>query len=83
MTHTELKQVILGYFRNLYECEYIGLLKIEDLNPGYKISLYPNKSEYPIVIAADYYDDEFLVYLYQELRAMKLHKTKYYSLTKI
>ena len=84
MTSTELKQVILGYFEELYKCKYTGSIKIENLEPeGYKISLYLNHSENPLVIAADLPDDQFLVFLWEELRSRKLHKTSYFSCTKL
>lgn len=84
MTHTELKQVILDYIRELYKCEYTGSIKIEHLEPeGYKVSLYLNKSEYPVVIAAELPDDQFLVFLWEELRSRKLHRNTYYHITKL
>ena len=84
MTHTELKQVILGYIRELYQCEYTGQLKITDLDPeGYKISLYLDGTEFPLVIAGQMPDDQFLVFLWKELRTRKLHQTKYYHIVKL
>ena len=84
MTHTELKQVILDYIRDLYKREYVGGLKIEDLDPvGYKVSFNLNRSENPLVIIADLPDSEFLPFIREEIRKMKMHKTKYYSCYKL
>ena len=61
MTHTELKQVILGYMRDLYKMEYVGGLEIQNLDPvGYKVSFNFDRSEMPLVIIADLPDEEFL-----------------------
>ena len=82
--HTELKQVILDYIRELYKCEYVGEIKIEDLDPvGYKVSFYLDHSENPLVIMSDLPDDEFLIFIKEELRKRKLHKTSYYKCYKL
>ena len=70
--------------RDIYKAEYIGKLRIEDLDPvGYKISFYLDNSEYPLVIIADLPDEEFLPFIREELRSRKLVKTKYFSTTKL
>ena len=71
--------------RELYKMEFIGDIKIEDLDPiGYKISIYTSRgSENPIAIIADLPDEQFLPYIKEELRYRKLHKTKYFSTVKI
>lgn len=84
MTLTELKQVILDYIRELYEREYVGGLDIEYLDPtGYKVSFYLNRGEYPLSIITDLSEEEFLPFIKEELRSRKLHKTKYFSATKL
>lgn len=84
MTHTELKQVILDYIRELYKMEYIGGLEITNLDPvGYKISFNFDKSEMPLVIIADLPDEEFLPFIKEELRSRKLHRVKYFGATKL
>lgn len=70
--------------RDIYKAEYIGKLRIEDLDPvGYKVSFYLDNSEYPLVIIADLPDEEFLPFIREELRSRKLVKTKYFSTTKL
>ena len=84
MTHTELNQVIREYMRELYEMEFIGDIKIEDLEPvGYKVAFNFNRSENPVVIIADLPDEEFLPFIKEEIRSRKFHKVKYYSASKL
>lgn len=84
MTHTDLKQVILDCIRQLYKMEFIGEIKIEDLNPiGYKVSLNLDRSENPLVLISDLQDNEFLEFIKEELRSRKLHKMKHYLATKV
>ena len=84
MTHTDLKQAILGCIRQLYKMEFIGEIKIEDLDPvGYKVSLNLDRSENPLVLIADLPDDEFLEFMREEIRSRKLHKVKHYLATKV
>ena len=84
MTHTDLKQAILGCIRQLYKMEFIGEIKIEDLDPvGYKVSLNLDRSENPLVLIADLPDDEFLDFMREEIRSRKLHKVKHYLATKV
>lgn len=64
--------------------EFIGEIKIEDLDPvGYKVSLNLDRSENPLVLIADLPDDEFLKFIYEEIRSRKLHKVKHYLATKV
>lgn len=84
MTHTDLKQVILDCIRQLYKMEFIGEIKIENLNPvGYKVSLNLDRSENPLVLIADLPDKEFLDFIKEEIRSRKLHKVKHYLATKV
>lgn len=84
MTLTELKQVILGYIRELYKREYVGGLDIEYLDPtGYKVSFYLDKGENPLAIITDLSEEEFLPFIKEELRSRKLHRMKYFSATKL
>ena len=84
MTHTELNQVIREYMRELYKMEFIGDIKIENLDPvGYKISFNFNRSENPVVIIADLPDEEFLPFIKEEIRSRKCQRVKYYSASKL
>ena len=84
MSHTDLKQAILDCIRQLYKMEFIGEIKIEDLDPvGYKVSLNLDRSENPLVLISDLPDDEFLDFMREEIRSRKLHKVKHYLATKV
>ena len=84
MTHIELKQVILECIRDLYKTEYVGGLKIEDLDPeGYKISLNLDRGENPLVIIADLSDEDFISFIREELRSRKLQRVQHVSVTKL
>ena len=84
MTLTELKQVILDYIRELYDREYVGGLDIQCLDPtGYKVSFYLDRGEYPLSIITDLSEEEFLPSIKEVFRSRKLHKTKYFSATKL
>ena len=70
--------------RELYEMEFVGEIKIEDLEPiGYKVAFNFNRSENPVVIIADLPDEEFLPFIKEEIRSRKFHKVKYYSASKL
>lgn len=70
--------------RDFYNREYIGGIKIENLDPvGYKIALNLDKGENPLVIIADLPDEEFVPFIKEELRSRKLQRVEYTSLTKL
>lgn len=70
--------------RELYKMEFIGEIKIEDLEPvGYKVAFNFNRSENPVVIIADLPDEEFLPFIKEEIRSRKFHKVKYCSASKL
>lgn len=70
--------------RELYKMEFIGDIKIEDLEPvGYKVSFNFNKSENPVVIIADLPDEEFLPFIKEEIRSRKFQRVKYFGAYKL
>lgn len=70
--------------RDLYRVEFTGDIKIENLDPvGYAVSFNFNKSENPVVIMADFPDEEFLPFIKEEIRKRKFHRTKYYNTRKL
>lgn len=84
MTHTNLKQVIRDYIMDIYDKLYIKDINIVNLKPkGYSISLYMHGSEMPTTIMADLEDGEFLKFLKQELKNLKLDKTEYFKVQKL
>lgn len=70
--------------RDLYNTEFVGNIKIEDLDPvGYKVSFNFNNSENPLVIISDLPDEEFLPFIKEEIRKRKFQRTKYYTASKV
>lgn len=70
--------------RTQFQIEFIGGIKITDLNPiGYKVELNLDHSENPVVLMADLPDDKFMEFIKEELRNRKLHKTEYFKAIKI
>lgn len=70
--------------RHFYKMEFLGDIKIEDLDPvGYIVSFNFNKTENPVVIIADLPDEEFLNFIKEEIRRRSFHKTKYYNTFKL
>ena len=70
--------------RELYEMEFIGDIKIEDLDPvGYKVAFNLNHSKNPVVIIADLPDEKFLPFIKEEIRSRKFHRVHYYNTSKI
>lgn len=68
----------------LYKVEYVGGIKIEDLDPvGYKVTFYLDNPEIGLNIIADLPDEEFIPFIKEELKNRKLHKTKYYKTIKL
>ena len=84
MTHTELSRVIREFIQDTYNKIFIGKLKITNLDPqGYIVSLYLDNSEKPLTIMSDLPDNEFIPFIKEELRKMKLHKTEYSKLVQL
>ena len=84
MIHTDMNRVIRECMLKLYGKLFIGRIKIDELEPeGYKVSLYLSDSENPVVIMSDLPYNEFIPFLMEELKKMKLHSTERTKLFKI
>lgn len=73
-----MKEKILQIIRDLYCCEYTGLLKIEEIPNGYCLVLGLNNTEKPLRISANLDEENFLKFIRKELRERHLDFTKYY-----
>lgn len=83
MTEQELEQVTREYMRDIYKAEYIGKMRVEKVQPyGYLIKLGLNTPECPYIIYAELKDKEFLEFLREQLKTMKLHMVFYGKLLK-
>lgn len=69
---------LLQAIEDTYNKKYVGVIKIEKLNPkGYKVSMgNPDK---PIQIAAELDEDSFIKHFIQELRVSRLHEIHYFE----
>lgn len=84
MTIQELEQAILELIQNMYECKYVGLLKVTKLPVGYKLQLGWRHDDYPLSIMSDSpTEEDFINYIKEELRSRKLNKVKYFTGYKI
>lgn len=76
MTISELEQVIQDYFMAIYRKKYIGKLSIKKLDPvGYYIRLGMDRVTQPTIIYAELPDKEFLKFLKQQIKDMRVNLT--------
>ena len=69
MTTSELEQAIRDYIIYWYKAEYTGLIRVDKLDPGYKCVLGIPSYMMQTSLAIDCEtDEEFLNYIYSELR---------------
>lgn len=80
MQEQELENLIRDYMKTLYSAEYTGLLRVEKLNPGYKFILgipsYMVQTSFAIDCETD---QEFLDYVYAELRSRNYIRQEVYK----
>ena len=64
---------LLQAIEDTYQKKYVGVLKIEKLEPiGFKVSLgHPDK---PLVVSAELDEDSFIKFFIQELKTSRLHE---------
>jgi len=80
MTEIELEQAILDYITTLYKACFIGWLKVEKLNPGYKMSIGIPSYMFPTTVAGDWETDEdFLNFVYEDLRIRNYMRVWFYK----
>lgn len=69
MEETELTQTIRDYIKTLYKAEYTGRLEVEKDENGYKFIIGLPSYMSPTTISSNHSsDEEFLEYIYEELR---------------
>jgi len=83
MDELELAQQIRDYIKSWYNAEYQGLLRVEKLNPGYKFSIGLPCYMMPTTLATDCAtDEEFLDYVYSELRSRNYMRLEIYKVVR-
>lgn len=84
MTEQELEQAIHDYIVTLYKAHYIGYLKVEKLDSGYKFSIGLPSYMFPTTIAGDYASDQdFLDFIFEELRIRNYMRVYFYKTHRI
>jgi len=77
---TPLEQATLDIINRVYNCTYVGKLKLEIINDNcYKLTLGLHTPEKPLIIAMEGDDESYKKFIEQELRTRRLDKTKFYS----
>lgn len=80
MQQLELVQKIRDYIKDCYKADYVGLLEVDKTDSIYKFSIGIPSYMSPTTIGIDCdTDEEFLEYIYKELRTrnyMRLDKYK-------
>ena len=80
MDEVELAQAIRDYIKNWYKAEYTGLIRVDKLNPGYKCVLGIPSYMIQTSFATDVNtDEEFLNYVYSELRSRNYIRQEVYK----
>jgi hypothetical protein len=80
MTEQELEQKIHDYIKSWYKAEYIGKLTVEKSNEIYKFSIAIPSYMTLTSIAGDFNSDqEFLDFIYEELRKRNYMRVDYYK----
>lgn len=95
MDTKDLELAVLEMIRRLYNAEYTGKIKItqtlkqypsekdEYLNLGYLLELGLNKDERPITLAFEGTQEQFLKFIFNELKHNRYHYTDYFTAEKI
>lgn len=81
MTEQDLEQVIREYFRNIYNADYIGKLKVEKKGNGILINIGMQVPEYPIIIYSELKGEALLKFIKEELYNRDLSPNNYGTLS--
>lgn len=84
MQEKELAKKILDYIRSWYNAEYVGLLEVRKLHPGYTCVLGIPSYMSPTYLSIDTdNEEEFLEYIYLELRKRNYVRRDVYTVKKL
>lgn len=92
----DLELAVRDIIERLYNVEYIGRLKVsetfykipghpegKDHHLGFKLELGLNKDECPVSLACDGTIEQFLKFIYNELKNNRYHYTDYFTANKL
>ena len=81
MHKTELEQAIRDYIKSFYKAEYVGLLEVNELNPGFSLVIGLPSYQMPTTISSDQESPEdFLEYIKSELRTRNYMRASYFKI---
>lgn len=83
MHKIELEQAIRDYIKSFYKAEYIGLLEVNELNPGFEFRIGLPSYVTPTTISSDHErGEDFLEYIKLELRSRNYMRANYFKYIK-
>jgi hypothetical protein len=83
MQKPELVEKILDYITNLYKANYIGTIELEYEDNTYKLTLgIPSYMSPTVIIGSFSKDEEFLHYIYEELRTRNYMRLEIYKVNR-
>ena len=83
MEEHELEQLILDYIRTIYSAEYTGYLKVIKSDGVYTLRLgIPSYMAWTQIAGEFTNDDDFLNYIYKELRERNYMKVYFYKVNR-
>jgi len=84
MNEQELTQAIHDYIKTLYNADYNGYLKVEKTDTEYKFIIGIPSYMFPTVTAGEFNsDEEFLDYIFEDLRIRNYMKQDYYKVIRL
>lgn len=72
MTPQQLEALILELMKDIYNADYIGKLKVEEIGEGFLIKIGMQTPEVPITIYTEEKGDKLIKFLKKELRDRNL-----------
>lgn len=83
MSEQELTKAILDFIKETYKAEYIGLLEVKKLNPGFTFTIGLPSYMSPTTMNIDTESDqEFLDYIYSELKSRNYMRLDIYKVNR-
>lgn len=84
MNEQELTQAIHDYIKTLYKADYNGYLKVEKVGTEYKFIIGIPSYMFPTITAGEFNsDEEFLNYVFEDLRIRNYMKQYYYKVIRL
>ena len=83
MNRPELVHEILDYIRKVYKAEYVGYIEVTEENSIYVLCIGIPNYMMPTTISGEFENDQdFLNYVYEELRKSNYMRVYFYEVTR-